>query len=133
MLVTVVVVLLDRATRRITIASAGHPPVLVRRADRRVELIDLYAPPLGVRLPMSIPQRVLAMARGDIFILHSDGIYETLSATGDSYGLERLAAVVRSHDGSAAALRDAIIADVENFRGSELQNDDVTLVIAKIE
>jgi len=57
MLVTVSVVLLDRHSNRATIASVGHPPVLLRRADSFIETIEFYAPPLGVRLPVEIPQR----------------------------------------------------------------------------
>jgi serine phosphatase RsbU (regulator of sigma subunit) len=132
MLVTVTVVLLDRTKMRATIASAGHPPVLLRRADGSIESIDLYAPPLGVRLPVTIPQRELDVSSGDVFVLHSDGIYETRNAEGDIYGLERLAAVVRDHDGTAESLRDAILADVEQFRGSAIQDDDVTVVVAKV-
>jgi sigma-B regulation protein RsbU (phosphoserine phosphatase) len=132
MLVTVTVVLLDRAKKRATIASAGHPPVIVRRADGSVEMINLYAPPLGVRLPVTIPQTTLDIASGDVFVLHSDGVYETRNPAGESYGLERLAAVVRDHDGTAESLRDAIVADVEMFRGTEMQDDDVTVVVAKM-
>ncbi|HJQ38235.1 MAG TPA: PP2C family protein-serine/threonine phosphatase [Thermoanaerobaculia bacterium] len=132
MLVTVTVVLLDRAMMRATIASAGHPPVIVRRADGSVEMINLYAPPLGVRLPVTIPQTHLDVAPGDVFVLHSDGVYETRNPAGESYGLERLASVVRDHDGTAESLRDAILADVERFRGGELPDDDVTVVVAKM-
>ena len=132
MLVTVTVVLLDRATMQATIASAGHPPVILRRADGTVETINLFAPPLGVRLPVSIPQRRIAVASGDTFVLHSDGIYETLSADDETYGLDRLAAVVQDHDGTAEALRDAILKDVDAFRGSALPDDDVTVVVAKV-
>jgi sigma-B regulation protein RsbU (phosphoserine phosphatase) len=132
MLVTVTVVLLDRTAKRATIASAGHPPVIVRRAGGRVETIDLFAPPLGVRLPVSIPQRQLEVTSGDVFVLHSDGVYETVNGAGDTYGLERLEDVVRQHDGTAESLRDAILADVAGFRGDALQHDDVTVVVAKI-
>ncbi|HYO75094.1 MAG TPA: SpoIIE family protein phosphatase, partial [Thermoanaerobaculia bacterium] len=91
MLVTVSVVLLDRVQRTATIASAGHPPVIVRRADGTIETIALYAPPLGVKLPVhDIPQRKLAAAPGDVFVLHSDGIYETRNSAGAAYGIERL-------------------------------------------
>jgi hypothetical protein len=132
MLVTVTVVLLDRGKQRATVASAGHPPVILRRANGTVEAINLYAPPLGVRLPVTIPQRQLDIAPGDTFVLHSDGIYETLNAAGDSYGLDRLAAVIRDHDGPAESLRDAIVADVDRFRGSRLPEDDVTVVVARL-
>ncbi|PYQ29515.1 MAG: hypothetical protein DMF56_11150 [Acidobacteria bacterium] len=132
MLVTVTVVLLDRAKRRAIIASAGHPPVILRRADGSVASIDLFAPPLGVRLPVTIPQRTIDLLPGDVFVLHSDGVYETRNEAGETYGLERLAALVQQHDGSAESLRDAILKDVECFRGSELQDDDVTVVVAKL-
>lgn len=132
MLVTVTVVLLDRMKKRATIASAGHPPVILRRADGSVAFIDLFAPPLGVRLPVTIPQRTIDLLPGDVFVLHSDGIYETRNESGEIYGLERLAEVVQAHDGSAEALRDAILKDVEQFRGSELQDDDVTVVVARL-
>jgi len=131
MLVTVSVVLLGRT--QATIASAGHPPVILRRADGTVETIDLYAPPLGVRLPVTIPQRTIDVAPGDVFVLHSDGIYETRSLDGEDYGLDRLAEVVRMNGGgSAEELRDAIIADVASFRGRAEAADDVTVVVCRM-
>lgn len=133
MLVTVSVVLIDNITRQATIASAGHPPVILRRAGGTVETIDLFAPPLGVRLPVNIPQRTLDLAPGDLFVLHSDGIYETRSLTGDDYGLERLAEVVRTHGGGAAEeLRNAILSDVATFRGTREAADDMTLVVCRV-
>jgi serine phosphatase RsbU (regulator of sigma subunit) len=133
MLVTVSVVLIDHATKRVTIASAGHPPVIRRHADGRVETIDLFAPPLGVRLPVAIPQRELPLTPGDTYVLHSDGIYESRSADGESYGLERLQNVVRDHGhGAAEELRNAILTDLATFRGEEEQEDDVTVVVCRI-
>jgi sigma-B regulation protein RsbU (phosphoserine phosphatase) len=133
MLVTVAVVLLDRATRTATIASAGHPPVVLRRANGTIETINLFAPPLGVKLPVSIPQRQLAFESGDVFVLHSDGIYETSNAAGESYGIERLERVIAERgDGTAEELRDAVLRDVDEFRGALEQHDDVTVVVARI-
>lgn len=134
MLVTVTVVLFERAERRATIASAGHPPVIVRRADGSVEMIELYAPPLGVRLPVTIPQVKLPAGSGDVYVLHSDGIYECRNEAEEIYGFERLTEVIRTHPKNATAdsLRDAIIGDVERFRGKAPQADDVTVVVAKV-
>ncbi|MEA2490634.1 MAG: phosphoserine phosphatase RsbU/P [Acidobacteriota bacterium] len=134
MLVTVTVVLLEHDHQRATIASAGHPPVIIRRADGSIETVELYAPPLGVRLPVNIPQQTLTIAPGDVFVLHSDGIYECRNEAEDIYGLDRLAEVVRTHPRTATAdsLRDAIIGDVDRFRGKAPQADDITVVVAKI-
>ena len=131
MLVTVSVVLVDR--NQATIASAGHPPVILRRASGTVETIDLYAPPLGVRLPVNIPQRTIAVVPGDVFVLHSDGIYETRSLAGEDYGLDRLTEVVRVQGGGTAEeLRDAILRDVSTFRGTPEASDDITIVVCRM-
>jgi hypothetical protein len=133
MMVTISVLLLDHETHLATIASAGHPPLLhVRGVTRETQLIELFAPPLGARLGGSVPQRVVPFASGDTFVLHSDGIYETVNASGDEYGLDRLARVTAACDGSAEEVRDAILRDVDSFRGSEPQEDDVTLVVVRI-
>lgn len=133
MLVTVSVVLIDRTTLRATIASAGHPPVLIRRTDASVEAIELFAPPLGVRLPVDIPQREIQLAHGDAVILHSDGIYETRNDVDEVYGMDRLAQVVASEGASGAeALRDAIVLDVSEFRGGVEQDDDLTVVVCRV-
>lgn len=133
MLVTVSVVLIDRVHRRATIASAGHPPVILRRVNGDVETIDLFAPPLGVRLPVEIPQRTIAIEAGDTFVLHSDGIYETRNAHGDEYGLDRLVDLVRAQGNvTAEELRNAIIGDVATFRDRVEADDDVTVVVGRI-
>jgi serine phosphatase RsbU (regulator of sigma subunit) len=135
MLVTVSVVLVDRTNGTATIASAGNPPIFVRRAgaDPTVETINLYAPPLGVRLPVEIPQRRIDIHPGDVIVLHSDGIYETRNTSEDVYGLDRIAEVIREQGGGTAEeLREALLADVAAFRGAREQDDDVTLVVCRL-
>ena len=132
MLATVAVVLLDRDAKRATIASAGHPPILVRR-NGSIRAVELFAPPLGVRLPVAIPQVTMDIAPGDLFVLHSDGVYEARNANDETYGLDRLGALVLAHppDASAESLRDAIARDVEAFRDGAPQEDDVTIVVGR--
>jgi serine phosphatase RsbU (regulator of sigma subunit) len=133
MLATVAVVLLDRDARRATIASAGHPPILLRR-NGTIRTIELFAPPLGVRLPVEIPEVSMDLAPGDLFVLHSDGVYEARNANDETYGFERLEALVLAHpaDASAESLRDAIAQDVETFRAGAAQDDDVTIVVGRV-
>ena len=132
-LATAAIVIIDRNPRRATIASAGHPPVLLRRNDT-IRSFDLFAPPLGVRLPVTIAEERHDLLPGDVLILHSDGIYESRNPAGEPYGLARLSAVVLRHPAksSATTFRDAILKDVETFRGGAAQEDDVTVVVAKM-
>ena len=133
MLVACAVLLLDRDARRATIAVAGHPPVIVRRSDGSVERFDLFASPLGVRLPLTIASGTTSFARGDVFVLHTDGAYESRNVAGESYGIERIEDVVSRCDAtSAESVRNAIIDDLQRFRGHAPQDDDVTIVVARI-
>jgi len=130
-LVTLTAALFDPKRMRATIASAGHPPVLVHRRAG-VEAIELFGPPLGARRMEPIPQREVVFDRGDVFLLHSDGIYETTNDSGAQYGLDRLMKLLASTDGSAAEVRDRILRSVETFRGIAPQEDDLTLVVVRM-
>jgi serine phosphatase RsbU (regulator of sigma subunit) len=83
-----------------------------------------------VRLPVHIAQTEIAVAPGDIFVLHSDGIYETANERGDLYGLDRLASAVARSNGRASDVLASIVDDVTAFRGPAAQEDDVTVVVA---
>jgi len=131
MMVTISVLLLDPQTHLATIASAGHPPLLHVHAGTP-DLIELFAPPLGARLGASVPQRVVPFATGDIFVLHSDGIYETVNANGEEYSLDRLGRIVAACHGTAEEIRDTVLRDVEEFRGAAAQQDDVTIVVVRV-
>jgi serine phosphatase RsbU (regulator of sigma subunit) len=132
MLVTAAILLIDRDQRRAVIASAGHPPIFFRRGDV-VQTIDVFAPPLGTRLRWTVPRRELRIEEGDVFVLHTDGVYETLDESGEAFGLDRLATTIREHDvANAESLRDAIVRDVEQFRGTAEQADDITVVVVRV-
>ena len=132
MLVTMSLVLFDRTAKKATIGSAGHPPLILRRASGEVEAVEIFAPPLGSRLAGSVPQKEIGFAAGDVFVLHSDGLYETVDRAGEPYGMERLGRLVASLDGSAAEIRDGILREIARYRGDRPQEDDMTLVVVKI-
>ena len=131
-LVTLAAVLFDPRRRVARIANAGHPPILLRRASGRVESIELFGRPLGVRRSEPIPEREVYFDAGDIFLLHSDGIYETTNSVGEPFGLERLSSLLASLDGSAAVVRDGVLRSVAEFRGDAPQQDEVTVVVVRI-
>ena len=87
----------------------------------------------GVRLPFQIPQKETAYAPGDVFVLHTDGVYEAMNDAGESYGIDRIENVVREQgDATATEIRDAIVRDVERFRAGRPQGDDITVVVARM-
>lgn len=132
MLATAVVVLFERDTRRMTLSSAAHPPLILRRGGT-VEVLEAFAPPLGVRLPFRAADREVALQPGDTIVVHSDGVYESRNAEGEEYGLDRLQRFIAEQPANVpvAELRDGIVRDAERFRG-RAQDDDVTVVVARV-
>ncbi|MFI5496147.1 SpoIIE family protein phosphatase [Actinoplanes sp. NPDC051859] len=84
--VTVVYGVLDQSDGTITLASAGHPPPVLRRAGRDGPTADLVAVPPGAPLGLggSWQTSTIVLEPGDTILMFSDGVVErrgrTLSA-----------------------------------------------------
>src|SRR5438105_3511336 len=76
----------------LTIANAGHPSPLIARRDGTIEPIDSTGPVAGL-LPTSrwcsVQRR---LSRSESLLLYSDGLLEALTAEGDEFGSDRIAA-----------------------------------------
>lgn len=131
MLVTLAVARFDTAAGSVTVATAGHPPLLVRRADGTVGEVGTPAPPLGTRLPATTTAVEVPFAAGDCCLLYTDGLEEAPNAADESYGAARLAAVLaaQTSEHGAQAICDAVLADLAAHRDGAAQQDDVTLVV----
>jgi sigma-B regulation protein RsbU (phosphoserine phosphatase) len=70
---------------------------------------------------------------GSIIVVGTDGIHETRNEEGKMFGRERLQKVIRrTYEGKAVSIQTAILEELETFRGSALQEDDITLVVVKL-
>jgi anti-anti-sigma regulatory factor len=121
MFVTVAYCLLDTETGEVTVASAGHPPVLWARENGRVEAIERTGPALGVDSEACYRETRIQLDRGDRMLLFSDGV---LGAQGA--GLGRLRDVVQNAHNLReiiGALREGVIAAAN---GEEI--DDATAI-----
>jgi serine phosphatase RsbU (regulator of sigma subunit) len=126
---------LDPATGTLTYANAGQGGCFARRAaDGRFESLPAGAPPLGVVPGLAFPEvAVTGLARGDLLVLATDGIYETVDAAGDLFGYDRLNAAVASVAGEPAQrVAAAVVAAAASHRGAGPQADDITLVVARL-
>jgi len=123
------------AERRLRWIRAGHlPGWLYKPASGRFRALDGRGMALGVSEETQFPEYEHAgWEPGAVVVLATDGLVESRSPQGEFFGEERLQAAIRAEAGlPAAALRDRLIAQVEEFRGAARQEDDVTLVVAKL-
>jgi sigma-B regulation protein RsbU (phosphoserine phosphatase) len=75
---------------------------------------------------------MIALRRGDVLALYTDGIVEAESPAGEQYSTTRLARIVGSHlQDSASELIESIYSSVIQFQGTTAQADDMTLVVLK--
>lgn len=123
---------LDSTSRSIQFSSAGHPGYLLRK-DGSVEKLQTPCVPIGVREDEVFPlSRPIALDRGDILLIASDGVFETRRADKEFFGLNRAVAVVnqcRSHP--PAEIVDRIYQAARKFAGDSQMDDDITVVIVK--
>ena len=134
--VTMIYALLDRSAGTVTVAAAGHPPLYHwHAATGDVTVHGISAPPLGTRLPQrdGERQRTFSWQPGDVIVMLTDGLSETLDARGRPYDDDRLIARLRAQpaERTARETRDALLNDLWRFKGDAEQGDDVTLVVAR--
>lgn len=133
--VTMLYALFDPVSREVSLSSAGHPPLIQYSAKTgEVEEYQLPSLPLGTRLQRTIEEKTITGEKGDIFLLYTDGIAETVNQHGEVYGNQRLGQRLKAiaHDRSAKEIRDTLLGDVWSFKADGEQTDDITLVVAKI-
>jgi serine phosphatase RsbU (regulator of sigma subunit) len=132
--VTLLCAVLDREAGTLTLATAGHPPLLVYRAGTgSFEEMGRGAPPLGTFLQARYEEERRPLAPGDLLVFYTDGLIEARN-DGREYGQERLQRTLAraANARSAREVRDALLGDLSNFRGDAEQADDITLVVARI-
>jgi serine phosphatase RsbU (regulator of sigma subunit) len=133
--VTLLCAILDREGGTLTVANAGHPPVLCFRPQtRKFTEVGQGAPPLGTFLQACYVEERQPIASHDLLIFYTDGLTEARNDRGQDYGQERLEKVVaRTWGGTVREIRDAILSDLSSFKGDGAeQEDDITVVVARV-
>ncbi|MGI5262086.1 SpoIIE family protein phosphatase [Streptomyces angustmyceticus] len=126
-LATCLCVRYDPATGSTRIASAGHPPPLVRHPDGRIQLIDdVLGVPLGVG---GLPFRTTELELPDaaLLVLYTDGLIEERDHDIDE-GLDALRTEVARPPESLEATADRILARLV----PSSPTDDTVLLLARV-
>jgi sigma-B regulation protein RsbU (phosphoserine phosphatase) len=133
---TLFALLVDPDRARIEWVRAGHDPaILYDPAAKRFEELAGSGLPLGVDADGNYTvQSREGLADGTIVLLGTDGIWETFNAQGEMFGKERLLPIIRDHARAAAgSILDRILETLQDFRGAAALEDDITLVIVKLD
>lgn len=116
----------------ITLASGGHPPALLLRADGTAD----YLPTPGGQLIGVLPDAHIAtttfhLGPGDTLLLHTDGLTEAQTAApGDRYGDEALLDFGRALAPATAERTIAAIRDLLDALGPGVDDDTAVLAVS---
>ncbi|HSB09597.1 MAG TPA: SpoIIE family protein phosphatase [Blastocatellia bacterium] len=123
---------LDPETGTLVYSNGGHnAPMLVRHSGE-VERLDKGGLPIGMMQGVAYQEATVAFEPGDVLVIYSDGITESINERDEEFDEERLVEVVRNNLGrSASGIRDRIDEALSRFVGTTAPVDDMTLMIIK--
>jgi len=74
------------------------------------------------------------LTNGQIIAVGTDGIWEAVNRAGEMFGKERLRNIIRSNaDADAAQILNAVYDQLNEFTLGRKTEDDITLVIIKVD
>ncbi|MBF0484524.1 MAG: CHASE2 domain-containing protein [Candidatus Omnitrophica bacterium] len=131
--VTVFYSIFDLKKRIVSCANGGHLPVLYFPNGKKVVSLDAAEGlPLGM-IKGKYSNKQIKFDEKDIFIYYTDGIIEAVNSKGEMYGIERLTALIEQNRNlPALEICAAVENDVINFRSKRKQQDDITLIVIKV-
>lgn len=135
--VTIACGVLDTNANTLTLASAGHTPVLHRLAGSGSILrINPKGRPVGVQLDgrhsaIMLGSQTVSLDEGDSIVLFTDGLTEARDRSGDAFGTERVEDLLRLNGSSAAATMDTVLSKLNEFSEGGSAEDDVTVLVLR--
>lgn len=126
--ITAAYCLFDTKSGRLHMASAGHPPLLLRRSDGSIERFLHTGPALGLYPEATFSQHETRLEKGDRLLIHTDGVYERFvdGATGSE---EDLVAILEDDSEAADALLERLLWGSSSAGEAAAREDDVTLIV----
>jgi len=125
----------DSASRRLSYVNAGHnPPVVLRFCDGSCQVLRLETggPVIGL-LRHRYERDVFSLEAGDLVVLFTDGVSESMNVHYEEWGEERFIEFAKTCYGLPVleGMR-RILAAAQAFAAGAPQHDDMTLVVLRV-
>jgi serine phosphatase RsbU (regulator of sigma subunit) len=124
----------NSSLRTLQYANGGHnPPLLIRTRNNETQMLNESGPIVGILPDAQFSDTLIHLEPGDILTLFTDGVTEQENENEDQFSLDRLKDLILSKEtDSAASLVADVTEAVSTFAGTKEQEDDLTVVVAKI-
>jgi PAS domain S-box-containing protein len=133
MFVTLFFGTLIESDRTLTYVNAGHnPPVVFRNRTGTLEELLPTGIVLGAVENREYYSRTLSIDPGDIIVMYTDGVTESINAQEEMFGEDRLNTIIRNSARlPSQEILERILSAVQEFTGDMPQFDDITLLVIK--
>jgi sigma-B regulation protein RsbU (phosphoserine phosphatase) len=128
----------DRSLGQFTFSRAGHPPAIVlRHGTGAIERLSTRGSYLGMNIGKKnapvFEEKSITVQPGDRIVVFTDGVIECLSGAEEKFGSHRLeSALAETREQTVESVVAEVVSRLEKFTGTELFNDDVTLICADV-
>ncbi len=114
--------------------NAGHnPPLIMKRSGDWIKLRE-GGFVLGFLRDQEYRQMTQLVDPGDIIVLYTDGVTEVFNGQDELFGEDRMKKIIADNkDQCAKEIKNKIIDAVKDFAPEQEQQDDITLVVIKVE
>jgi sigma-B regulation protein RsbU (phosphoserine phosphatase) len=133
MFITAQLVFVDAKERRLTVASAGHCPLLlVASGEGPVRTLSPEGMPLGILPDTPFTDETADLPGNCRVLLYTDGLTEARNAQGELFGQERLMEWLKettARPAKADDLKDELAAQLVRFQVNTSLKDDQTFLI----
>jgi serine phosphatase RsbU (regulator of sigma subunit) len=135
MFVSVFYGVIERSSRQMVYARAGHDPPLLLRHQRVLE-VGGQGRILGIfdRERLGLSQETMTLSAGDRLVLYTDGLTDVVQANGDLFDREKLKKLLLSNASlSPDRLCAATFAELAAYQGASEQFDDMTMLVVAVQ
>ena len=122
--------ILNITSSKLKYCNAGHPPVMLKRAEKENRYLSACDMPIGTLPDLAYREEDVRLEKDDVLLFYTDGIIEARRGK-DFYGDERLSKLLESaHSNDPKTIVNLIVDDVLKFSERKL-SDDAALMVVK--
>ncbi|HLF13715.1 MAG TPA: SpoIIE family protein phosphatase [Bacteroidota bacterium] len=130
--VTLVYGALDPKQHTFRFTNAGHDHPCLFRNDGKPHRLESGGIVLGVLPDYHYSAETVEFHPGDVLVIYSDGICESMNADHEQFGMDRLVGVIGDNLAAPAGeILNAVVEAARHHAGAAPQYDDMTVVVVK--
>ena len=121
---------LDEKTGKCYIYDLGHSYIYILRGDKIIQVKSTFDNiPIGLKEELIPKSSKLQLQKDDLLVMVTDGIEEQKNSSGKQYGLKYFFKIVKENKNDLSVIKEILFKDMSRFRGTQPQDDDITMIM----